>query len=269
MSAPLTAAALLAACPATILERLQEVHAAESIDSTNAHLLSRDVPARGRFSVSVARTQTAGRGRRGRRWLTPADSGLCLSVSTSLPSSRPDLPTLALVTGLAVWRTLSALGVDDVGLKWPNDLYRGDAKLGGILTELRTLGDTAHIVVGVGLNLALPAGFAAQVMALGGQRPADLIGAGIEMPPVSALAGRLVGAVCDALLQFAAEGFGPFLAQWPAADVLHGRVVRIRTDAALREGIACGLQADGALLVDCGGVMTALNSAEVSLRMTA
>ena len=241
----------------------------DSIDSTNAHLLAAAVPPAGQASVCVAAHQTAGRGRRGRTWLTPPGSGVCLSFGWTFPVARCDLSALTLAVGVVVRRALQSLGTIDIGLKWPNDLVVNGGKLGGILAEVRLIAEAAYVVIGIGVNLDLPADFAAAVAAQGGQPPQDLRQAGLSDVNAVSVAAVLIDQLCLALPVYAAHGFEPFSREWTEADILRDRCVEWVTGETRREGIARGIASDGTLLVEYAGGMERLIAGEVTLRRAA
>ncbi len=248
-----------------------EVH--DDIESTNSRLLAvGDLPP-GRFDACLAEWQSAGRGRRGRGWLAPFGAGLCLSCSWQFREPPSDLSALSLAVGVAALRALAVAGVTGVRLKWPNDLLAGERKLGGILCELRAeAAGPAYVVVGLGLNVRLPeaarAAIAAASATAGGLAPAALADLG-SPPSRNDLAARLLDALCAMLVEFEAHGFGPFQREWSAADALAGRPVRVVAHHGDRAGIARGIAADGALLVEIDGRAERVTSGEVSLRIAA
>jgi BirA family biotin operon repressor/biotin-[acetyl-CoA-carboxylase] ligase len=249
-------------------ECLDRLEVLDEVDSTNAVLLGAEPPATGRFRVLLAEFQRAGRGRRGRRWHTPYAHGLCLSIATRLRTPAARLGTLSLVAGVAVLRALAGAGITGISLKWPNDLLRADAKLGGILSEMRSLGeDESSVVVGVGLNVRAVPGLQSLVHAEGGLAPADL---GDFGPPSRArLAAALVDALVAATTAFGEHGFAPFAAEWSAADALRDRWVRVQGTTAVREGIARGIDAGGGLRVEFRDGTEVLTAGDVSLRSAA
>ena len=258
--------------PATAA-RLRRLEVHDEIDSTNARLLAiTDLPA-GRFDACLAEFQTAGRGRLGRGWLAPFGSGLCLSWSWLFREAPAGLASLSLAVGVAAVRALAACGVHGVRLKWPNDLLVGEGKLGGILCELRAeAAGPAYVVVGLGLNVALPATARARIAtasaAAGGLEPAALADRG---PPPSRdrLAAALLGALGAMVDEFEAHGFTPFHGEWSSADALAGRGVRVIAHRTERAGIARGIAPDGALLLEIDGRAERVTSGEVSLRIAA
>jgi BirA family biotin operon repressor/biotin-[acetyl-CoA-carboxylase] ligase len=202
-------------------------------------------------------------------WLTPPGSGVCLSFGWTFPGARRDLAALTLAVGVAVRRALQSLGAIEIGLKWPNDLVVNGGKLGGILAEMRLTADSTYVVMGIGVNLDLPADFAAAVAALGGQPPQDLRRAGLSDVNAVSVAAVLIDQLCLAVPVYASEGFEPFRREWTEADILRDRCVEWVTGESRREGIARGIETDGTLLVEHAGGIERLVAGEVSLRRAA
>jgi BirA family biotin operon repressor/biotin-[acetyl-CoA-carboxylase] ligase len=263
---PLEAATIRAELPAPCRARLRHGTSVWVTGSTNADLLQSGAPPPGQFDFRVAEYQSAGRGRRARSWLAPPGGALCLSIGWSFASLPPGAGAVGLVIGVCALRALQALGLRDVALKWPNDLVVAGAKLGGILIELRAeSGGPAYIVVGIGLNVALGAAASAAVAA-SGTEPADLAALGIAHCDRNALAGALIAAAVDGLLQFERAGFAPFAEDWRAADALRGKAVHVSTDAGPVSGHARGIDADGALRVQTRDGLQRFTSGDVSVR---
>lgn len=130
------------------------LYISDSIDSTNTEglrLANSGCPAP--FLV-LAEQQTAGRGRRGRKWVSPYAQNVYYSLILRIESGLSQLEGLSLVVGLAVMRALRESGVQGAALKWPNDVLVGQKKIAGILLEL--VGDPAdicHVVIGIGINV--------------------------------------------------------------------------------------------------------------------
>ena len=263
---PLEAVRVRALLPGPCRARLRLGTSVWVTGSTNADLLQSGAPAPGRFDFRIAEYQSAGRGRRARSWLAPPGGSLCLSIGWSFASLPPGAGALGLVIGVCALRALHALGLREVALKWPNDLVVAGAKLGGILIELRAeSGGPAFIVVGIGLNVALSAASSAAVVASGTQ-PADLAALGIVHCDRNALAGALIAASVDGLLQFERAGFAPFAQDWRAADALVGKAVHVSTDAGPVSGHARGIDAAGALCVQTRDGLQRFTSGDVSVR---
>jgi BirA family biotin operon repressor/biotin-[acetyl-CoA-carboxylase] ligase len=234
--------------------------------STNADLLKTGAPPPGQFDFLTAEYQRAGRGRRSRSWLSPPGGSICLSLGWSFASLPPEAGALGLVIGVCALRALRSYGVRPVALKWPNDLVVEGAKLGGILIELRAeSGGPAFIVVGIGLNVALGPALNAAVVATG-TRPTDLAELGIARCDRNALAGALIAASVDGLLQFEHAGFGVFADAWRSADALAGKPVLVSADSGPVSGHARGIDANGALCVQTRDGLQRFTSGEVSVR---
>jgi BirA family biotin operon repressor/biotin-[acetyl-CoA-carboxylase] ligase len=261
---------LLAGLPGLARDRLRHLTLADEIDSTNEALLGvADLPA-GRLDACLAEFQARGRGRRGREWVAPFGSGLCLSVSWRFPEAPSQLSALSLAAGVAVRRALAQHGVVDAMLKWPNDILHAGRKLGGILCELRAeVAGPAYVVIGVGINVTLPERVRRDIEA-SGLRPVALADLGLAtLPSRSALAATLIGQLALVLVEFEQSGFGPFLDEWRAADALAARPVRLQHGEQLVDGIARGIDRDGALVLETGGRLERVVSGEVTVRPAA
>ncbi len=237
-------------------------------ESTNSTLLARTPPADGRCEVLIAEYQSGGRGRRGRRWVAPLASGILMSVSCRYAQARPDLSGVTLAVGVAILRALARFEVADLKLKWPNDVLHDGAKLAGVLCELKVeAGGPAHVVVGVGLNVALPAGTVAELAAQG-RIVTDLtaVRPALDCSLRAALAAALIGELTGALDEFGRTGLASYIDEWRAADALDFRAVTVEAGGAVTEGVACGISADGALLVDVDGRIARIEAGEVSVR---
>lgn len=246
-----------------------EVHLGDCVwqtGSTNADLLTRPAPPAGSVDFRAAEIQDAGRGRRGRRWLAPPGGGLCLSWSRSFDALPPQAGALSLVIGVTALRALRGLGIEGIGLKWPNDLVTDAGKLGGILIELKSeAGGPLHLVVGIGLNLALGEAVVRDVAATG-NRATDLAALG-KVPDRNRLAAALIDEGRRGLARFEQDGFAAFAADYAAADVLAGRPVSIQ-GARDCDGTALGIDADGALRVRTARGEERILSGDVSVRAT-
>ncbi len=239
------------------------VHALEvawSLDSTNSELLRRP-PASG-VEVLLAERQSAGRGRLGRRWVSPLGGQVCLSVKRGFDGGLARLGGLSLVAGVAVADALRSLGYPAVGLKWPNDLLANGRKLAGLLVEGGgEHGGPVQAVVGIGINVD-PGG-----MMEGVDQPwTDLACLGDRPPSRNAVAVAVLDALLPALDLFDRQGLAPFQPRYAALDVLAGQQVRVLDSGGGFEGVAMGLAPDGALRVDTGEGERRVYAGEVSVR---
>lgn len=249
-------------------QRLESLTRSVELESTNRHLLSLDPPDSGLTRVAIAEYQSAGRGRRGRRWSMPPGSGIALSAAYTFDRAPADIAALSLAVGVAARRAVFAATGLRIGLKWPNDLIVDGGKIGGILVELATLPSGAcHVVAGIGINVRVPPAYLSTVSDFGhGAR--DLTTQApqwaVDRP---ALAARLIELFIELFAGYAATGFEPYRAEWLAAHILDGKAVEIqaadRTDYATVRGIG----SDGALIVENqNGERRRIVSGDVTIR---
>lgn len=249
-------------------ELLERIDVLLTVDSTNRFVGDTPPAKSGHAVVCVAEVQNAGRGRRGRSWVAPFGSGICMSLGWHFQEPPPTFSALSLAIGIATVRALRRVGVEGVGLKWPNDLVWQHRKLGGILIEMRgESAGPAQVVIGIGVNMRMPA---AVRLALAEQQAvliADVHEIARDRAPtrnavVAALADEFVG-----MLQiFSTRGFEPFLEEWRSLDALADAPVKVISGTETTFGRARGVDADGTLLVDVDGQLRRFVSGEVSLR---
>ena len=255
-----------AALPSAVAAGLGRLEVVDTIASTNTRVLEADRPV-GELVACLAEYQSAGRGRRGRRWLAAPGQSICLSVGGRLAVAPADCAGLAPWAGLACAEALAAAGAGGVALKWPNDLLLDEGKLGGILIELRGEAQgPVTVAVGVGVNLRLAEQARADVLATGGLAPAAL---GDAVPGVgrNTLAAGLLAALADTLSRLPLESGEALPDAWAPRDALRGRAVRIEGAGQPLAGIARGVDAAGALLLETGdGQLHRVTAGEASLR---
>lgn len=239
-----------------------------STGSTNADLLRRPAPTPGQFDFLTAEFQSAGRGRRARSWFAPPGGAVCLSLSWSFASLPAAIGALSLAIGVCALRALKRIGVAAPQLKWPNDLVVDGAKLGGILIELRAeAGGPAHVVIGIGCNVALGEGVIAQIATTGTQAT-DLAQLGVDPCDRNQLVAAVLTECVSGLRQFERAGFAGFSEEWRAADALAGKSVLVSADHGSVNGHARGIDIDGALCVQTRDGLQRFLTGDVSVRAT-
>jgi len=240
-------------------------------DSTNDVLRTGPAVTPGRMHVAFAEYQTGGRGRRGRRWLSPFGSGLCMSAGWTFPVMPPTLPALSLAAGVAVHRALGPWSPAGLGLKWPNDIVADGAKLGGLLIDVQGESDgPVSVVIGVGINIDPVADLA------------DRFDTDDSLPPVglrslvrdaqmsrNEVAAAITNCLLDVLPEFQATGFESFADEWRRCDAMKGAPIRLRVGEHARTGVAVGIGDDGALLFNDGEAVRSVLSGEVTMRHAA
>jgi BirA family biotin operon repressor/biotin-[acetyl-CoA-carboxylase] ligase len=262
----LDADAIRAAMREETAGRLRRLEVLFEVDSTNTRLLERPAPPAAVADAALAELQRAGRGRQGRRWISPFGASLALSLGWTFSDAALRDSSLSLAVGVAVSRALGGLGARGILLKWPNDLWFADRKIGGVLVETKSSGGTAHVVVGVGLNLHLSEESRTRI---GSNGLAALDEA--CPPPIArnALAAALLDQLLSMLPLFERHGFEAFRDEWRSLDALRGRAARVLLAQRTVEGIACGVDEDGGLLLESGGHLEKFMSGEASLRLLA
>ncbi|MGL9773398.1 MAG: bifunctional biotin--[acetyl-CoA-carboxylase] ligase/biotin operon repressor BirA [Sodalis sp. (in: enterobacteria)] len=231
------------------------------IDSTNQYLIER-IGTVQPGDACVAEYQAQGRGRRGRQWISPFGNNLYLSLYWRLEQGPPAADGLSLMVGIVMAEVLQRLGAEGVRVKWPNDLYLNDRKLAGILVEISgKAGDAAHVVIGVGINLAMRENAVGKI----DQGWINLQEAGIAIDR-NALAAELTDTLRQALRQFERDGFAPFVARWQALDNFFDRPVKLLIGEREIKGVAREIDAQGALLLEQEGKLHAYLGGEISLR---
>ncbi|ATA19669.1 BirA family biotin operon repressor/biotin-[acetyl-CoA-carboxylase] ligase [Gibbsiella quercinecans] len=229
------------------------------VDSTNQYLLDRIAELQS-GDACVAEYQQAGRGRRGRRWVSPFGANLYLSMFWRLEQGPAAAIGLSLVIGIVMAETLQRLGAENVRVKWPNDLYLNDRKLAGILVELTgKTGDAAQLVIGAGINLAMRDTHAID------QGWINLQEAGIDIDR-NELTATLLNELRRTLPQFEQQGLAPFVARWRQLDNFIDRPVKLLIGEQQIFGIARGIDQQGALLLEQDGVIKPFIGGEISLR---
>ena len=188
--------------------RLEILEVFSEIESTNSYLLDQPAPPPGRFRVAVADYQTAGRGRMDRTWQSPPSSGLCLSMAYTFRQVPSKLPGLTLALGIGAIEALHGLGINGIGLKWPNDIIAHDGKLGGILTEVRNgASDSVTVIAGIGLNVELPVDMRTLDKGPTTSKIVDLKDCTAEPPSREKLSVAVIESLFDCMVRFEADGF--------------------------------------------------------------
>ncbi|HAT2909386.1 TPA: bifunctional biotin--[acetyl-CoA-carboxylase] ligase/biotin operon repressor BirA [Serratia marcescens] len=231
------------------------------VDSTNQYLLDRIAELHS-GDACVAEYQQAGRGRRGRQWISPFGANLYLSMFWRLEQGPAAAMGLSLVIGMVMAEVLQRLGAADVRVKWPNDLYLNDRKLAGILVELTgKTGDAAQLVIGAGINLAMRDTNASAIT----QGWINLQEAGIQIDR-NELAATLLNELRQSLKQFEIDGLAPFIGRWRTLDNFIDRPVKLLIGERQIVGIARGIDSQGALLLEQDGEIKPFIGGEISLR---
>ena len=237
----------------------------QSLGSTNKYLREQAEKSDCSGSVVLAERQTSGRGRRGKTWVSPFAANIYMSILWDFEQGAQALEGLSLAIGVAVRRALIEVGLEDVRLKWPNDIYIGNKKLGGILLEM--IGDPAghcSVVIGVGINVSMPASMAVNI----DQPWTDCCSESDAPIARSRLAALLIDNIFDILNDFESLGFAGYRDEWQEADAFKGLQGTISTPRDSVSGTVIGVDNSGAVQLKLiSGAVKSFIGGELSLRL--
>ena len=234
----------------------------QTLDSTNAEALRSVGRGEAAPFVVLAEQQSAGRGRRGRKWVSPFADNIYFSLVLRIEGGMRQLEGLSLVVGLAVLNALRDIGTASVGLKWPNDVLVGSKKIAGILLEL--VGDPAdvcHVVLGIGINVNM--------------KTAEKVDQ--EWTSISLEIGRSINSnefiailnnrLHQYLQKLEMQGFSVMQSEWEENHLWQGREVSLIAGIQKVDGTVLGIDQQGALRIDVAGVEKIFSGGELSLRL--
>ncbi|AWF83332.1 bifunctional biotin--[acetyl-CoA-carboxylase] synthetase/biotin operon repressor [Microbulbifer sp. A4B17] len=241
---------------------LRELFIFDEVSSTNSLLLERIEEGGGHAVVMLAERQSAGRGRRGRNWVSPYGTSISLSVGWEFSGGVQSLEGLSLAVGVAVAQALARFSVPGVRLKWPNDVWCQGRKLAGVLLELKgDLTDRCSVVIGVGLNNGLSAKVAEEI----DQPWADLqqVRPGIGRNELTA---AILSELLPMLATYPEKGFAAYRDTWSTLDQFAGQQVQLQSGSLSWRGVVAGVDEKGALLLDTDDGKKSFHGGEISLR---
>jgi len=239
-----------------------EVH--DHLESTNTYLMKKISSGQAHATCVVANLQTKGRGRRGRNWQAGLGASLTFSLLWRFQCGASALSGLSLAVGVALIRTLHSLGIAQAQLKWPNDVLIGREKLAGILIELQgDMEGPSTAVIGVGINLKLPASIKQQI-----DQPAiDLNTVTAQAINPNELLGSLLKHLAEVLSDFEQHGFANVRDEWIKHHAYHQQAVKmLHPDGRETLGTVVDVAEDGILLVKTALGVQRFSSGEISLR---
>ncbi|MFL0809968.1 MAG: bifunctional biotin--[acetyl-CoA-carboxylase] ligase/biotin operon repressor BirA [Agarilytica sp.] len=250
-----------------VQKQLPDIEVVNELESTNQYLLDKLNAKENLASghVCLAEIQTAGRGRRGRVWQSPFAQNIYFSCVWHFQNGIAGMEGLSLAIGLAVVRALQSLGVEQLSLKWPNDILINNAKLGGVLIEIAgDAGGDCDAVIGVGLNVRMPA--AAMK--------------GVDQPWVNlsqvfsgtlarnTIAAEIINHLIVLMGEFEKGGFQTLQKEWEAYSAHLNKHVCLHMPTETVEGKMLGVAGNGALRLEVGGEEKSFIGGEVSLRVS-
>lgn len=234
------------------------------VDSTNSYCM-RETASLASGTFVVADSQTAGRGRLGRAWHSPPGCNLYVSIILKPPFQRLDPAVLPQIASLAAYNTVRDYGVQNVWIKWPNDVYVGDCKLAGVLAESRVAaGLIEAVVTGIGINLNMSPAELAVI-----DKPATAVGAQLDRDiDRDDCLQRLAGYFNAACATCQSHGFEQIYGEWRDASGLIGCRVSITGAVASIAGTVRDFAVDGSIvIVDETGASQTVRSGDLTLTL--
>lgn len=250
---------------AEIKTTLRSISIFPEIESTNGYLLKQaDID----FHLCLAERQTAGRGRRGRPWISPFARNIYFSLGWRSNSGISALKGLSLLVGCAVIRVLRKIGLQKPGLKWPNDILASEKKLAGILVEIRgDLAGECELVIGIGLNYQMQGAVIDEIT----QPWIDLSELarveGVSLPTRNELVAALISELLSMLKQYEHLGFVAYKSEWESSHLYQDKQVELLMGSSSLTGTCLGIDEEGALILrDAEHQIHYLHGGEMSLR---
>ncbi|MDO8346049.1 MAG: bifunctional biotin--[acetyl-CoA-carboxylase] ligase/biotin operon repressor BirA [Cellvibrio sp.] len=234
------------------------------IDSTNSYLMRHENPA---LQVCLAESQSAGRGRRGRVWVSPFAQNIYCSIGWGFEGGVAALEGLSLAVGLTIVRALQRYGITGLELKWPNDVLYQNQKLAGVLIEIA--GDPAgycQVVVGVGINVAMGGDQDNTISQPWIDLRRILAQQGLPPPSRNQLVATLIDEMVLVLNGFETAGFSDYCAEWQSLNAHAGQMVELRNGNIVCSGICVGVNEVGALVLETAKGNEMFHGGEISLR---
>ena len=234
----------------------------EALDSTNAALKRRAHSEDIHGLALFAETQTAGRGRLGRLWVSPPKSNIYLSLGWRIGLEPADLAGLSLALGCAIGEGLDRDFGLNMQLKWPNDLYLAGKKCGGVLIDLvQSANQDWIVIVGVGLNVAMSKLGSDEI----DQPWTDLSTHSTVKVSRHEVGARILEAVVPLLSSWQVGSFGQWRDSWSRRDLMAGRQISVQQGGHAIAGWADGVDFSGALRVVTNEGLTVVQSGEASM----
>lgn len=236
----------------------------DSIDSTNVRAAALGEQGAPGGMLVVAREQTAGRGRLGRQWTSPPDSGIYASFLLRPHSALiPNLSAITLGAGVAAAEAIEAAAGVSVGLKWVNDLILNGKKAGGILAQMSYRDGKQALVIGIGINISLQPDDVPEDLRQKVTWLEEVTDQPVDANVVLAQLCYSLERIYDLML---ANEVATILDQWRRRSVTLGKYVRAVSGDKEWEGTAEDIAQSGALLLRTSSGLQELHAGEISIR---
>jgi BirA family biotin operon repressor/biotin-[acetyl-CoA-carboxylase] ligase len=259
----LDAERILEFIPSATGNLVNELELLQTVASTSHHLLNKPLAAMEKADICVAEYQTQGRGRRGRQWVSPYGVNLYFSIRWRYGAGTAGLGGLSIAIGVVLLKALASLGMQELQLKWPNDVLLNKQKVAGILIDVTgEANGPCTVVTGVGINLAMPAEQAVQI-----SQPWANLSALVEQ---GVSRNQILAAVIDEMIRclqtFPQQGLQAYLENWHEYDAFQDQQVTLNMPDGAVQGRNLGLDSDGALRIEVNGEQRRYVMGDISLR---
>jgi len=230
----------------------------EELESTNDYLIEFANP--NKYCLCVAESQTKGRGRNLKRWQSPKYENIYMSLSFSSNHQLKNFSSFSLVSALAVHNVLMRQNIF-TEIKWPNDIFLNEKKIGGILIETLSRGEENLIVVGIGLNV---------FMENNSEIERDWTSLKLEFENIEIDRNEIISEIANEVLllksNFEKKGFDDFVKDFNKLNFLRDKKVFL-SNLINKEGTALDINSDGSLNVRIGNQIKKISSGEVSINI--
>ena len=248
----------------SVKEKLSQLDILHEVDSTNRYIQDYSLPQIKHFSVVLAEMQRAGKGRRGREWVSPYAANIYMSVLWPLQKSLSEVGGLSSLLSISLVKALRDMGVTDLGLKWPNDIYCHNKKLAGLLIECSgEVNGASKMVIGVGVNVRMSQQADVEI----DQAWTDIIShTSNGVITRNEVVAQLLNHLYETLAEFDSAHVDNIDAQWAKWDILMDKPVILQTLRENIHGVARGIDAHGYLLLETNNTIQRISAGDVSLR---
>lgn len=252
---------------ASVTNKLAEIQCLQEIDSTNRYATELGLPQTGEFSLVLAEMQTAGKGRRGRQWVSPYAANVYLSIVWPLQRSLHEAGMLSPMLAISMLTALEELGISGLNLKWPNDIYCHHKKLAGLLIECSgEISGGCKMVIGIGVNVFMSQFENVDI----DQQWTDMFSQTQDWRHSrNHIAATLVNNAVAALTNFENNTFDNLVGAWSQWDIMKDKPVELHSAQSTQTGIARGIDKDGCLLLETSHGVEKISAGDVSLRASA
>lgn len=234
-----------------------KIHYFDSIDSTNSWLLKHGQCG----DICISETQSAGRGRRGNTWLSSNNGNIYFSICWCFDEMTEYWSLLGLVTAIAISEALNDIGLSGHGIKWPNDIFWNEKKLGGILLE--TTNQSGKVIIGIGLNISFSSDMSDEI-----EQEITSISEAMDYKDISRnhLVLHIIQRLQKKLSTFKSLDFDDFVKTWRVWDILQNRRVHFYHQGLKVSGKVVKIDRHGRLgLLKESGKLCFYSSADIKL----